>query len=262
MSQSQKNIHIIKYLGVGFLVVLAVITPNAMHPVSMVLLTLSAYLAYKWHKSLRAEEHIKHKYTVAQGLVSSYEDKYKDLIDTEIAIKELNQELSAIKDDIAENKKKLTDYSKELDLIDIGYRKSHFNLDSCDAYKQKIEKVKLKQKELLSGKLAVRNYVAISIDGSREKGREVANKIIKLTTRAFNKECEIAIANLDSNNLHEMQMRIEQEFEFLNNLNKDNHIVITTAYLKLKLDELYLVYECQEQMRIEGSSKDDTQEDK
>src|SRR5580704_9353009 len=72
----------------------------------------------------------------------------------------------------------------------------------------------------------------------------------KLMLRAFNGECEAAIANVSWNNAAKMEERIRQAYAAINKLGVVLHINITDLYLMLKVEELRLVQEF-EQKRYE-----------
>ncbi|MCP6135234.1 DUF4041 domain-containing protein, partial [Klebsiella pneumoniae] len=63
------------------------------------------------------------------------------------------------------------------------------------------------------------------------------------TARAFNSECDAAIANVTFKNINTMESRIYKAFDVLNKLNEVNQIYINHAFLDLKLTELRLTYE-------------------
>jgi multidrug efflux pump subunit AcrB len=65
--------------------------------------------------------------------------------------------------------------------------------------------------------------------------------------RAFNGECDAAIAKVNWGNISNMEARINKAFEAINKLGSTNEISITEEYLKLKLQELYLEFELEEQ---------------
>lgn len=72
----------------------------------------------------------------------------------------------------------------------------------------------------------------------------------KLMLRAFNGECEAAIANVSWNNANTMEQRVRKAFEAINQLGSVEHITVTDQYFRLKLDELKMTQEY-EQKRYE-----------
>ena len=64
-----------------------------------------------------------------------------------------------------------------------------------------------------------------------------------MTARAFNGECDAAIANCTFKNVSQMEQRIYKAFDALNKMNEVNQIYINRAFLDMKLDELRLTHE-------------------
>ncbi|MCV5214986.1 DUF4041 domain-containing protein, partial [Escherichia coli] len=79
----------------------------------------------------------------------------------------------------------------------------------------------------------------------------MTNKGIRLTARAFNNECESAIANCTWKNVSTMAERIRKAFSAINQLNESNAISVTERYLKEKIRELQLTYEYHEKKQRE-----------
>lgn len=73
----------------------------------------------------------------------------------------------------------------------------------------------------------------------------------KLMLRAFNGECDSAIARVRWNNIANIQMRIAKAYEAINKLGTVNQITITKTYYDLKIAELNLEYELQEKLHAE-----------
>jgi hypothetical protein len=71
----------------------------------------------------------------------------------------------------------------------------------------------------------------------------MTRRYINLTLRAFNGECDSLISKVRWNNIKRFEERISKAFTAINKLGKSNNTFITDKYLKLKLDELHLVYE-------------------
>ena len=70
----------------------------------------------------------------------------------------------------------------------------------------------------------------------------MTNRAINLTARAFNGECDAAIANCTFKNWSIMHDRIQASFDKINTLNEVNDVHISQKYLELKTKELDLVH--------------------
>jgi len=73
----------------------------------------------------------------------------------------------------------------------------------------------------------------------------------KLMLRAFNGECDEAVAKVKYDNVNNLENRINQSFEAINKLGESKHLWLTREYLKVKLEELYLVHERAEKIQAE-----------
>jgi uncharacterized protein YdcH (DUF465 family) len=83
----------------------------------------------------------------------------------------------------------------------------------------------------------------------------MTNRNIRLTLRAFNNECEAAIANTRWNNANAMEKRILNAQEQIDKLSESNFTTITKGYLDLKLRELRLTHEYREKLKAEREEK-------
>ena len=73
----------------------------------------------------------------------------------------------------------------------------------------------------------------------------------KLLLRAFNGECDAAVANVSWNNAVRMEERIKKAFEALNQLGNVMQMSLTEQFLQLRLNELRLTHEYEEKRHQE-----------
>lgn len=150
--------------------------------------------------------------------------------------------------------KQIAIFNEDIELIELGFYESKFDFDTSEIFKEEINKCKEIQKALLREKSssgAIYCYREWTVDGSRSEGKKMTNKTIRLTARAFNNECEAAIANCTWKNVTKMEERIKKTFAAINQLNEPNALSITERYLKEKLKELQLTYEYREKKQRE-----------
>lgn len=147
--------------------------------------------------------------------------------------------------------KSIAIYDEQVEYIEMGFYKPHFDFDTSEEYKKHIDTVRDKQKQMLSNKKAVVCNQQWQVEGSVKKGEVMTNRGIRLTARAFNNECDAVVANTRWNNAERMEQRIIKSAEALNKLNASMQIYISDAYINLKLDEFRLAYEYQEKRRQE-----------
>jgi cellobiose-specific phosphotransferase system component IIA len=128
----------------------------------------------------------------------------------------------------------------------VTFYEPEYDFDTSEEYKEKLTSIRQEQKQLIKDKLAVISKVALTMEGSRRAGQKITNTLIKLVLRAFNGECDAAIAKVKYNNFDALERRINKAYEALNKLAEITYCTISETYLGLKLDELHLAYEYQE----------------
>ncbi|MEM1183923.1 MAG: DUF4041 domain-containing protein [Planctomycetota bacterium] len=137
-------------------------------------------------------------------------------------------------------------YDETIELAELGFYQPHFDFDTPERFKDEIKRVRQQQKEMVRDKAAVTCDAEWTVEGSRSKGKTMTNRAIRLTARAFNNECDAAISSTRWNNVRRMEERIRKAFDAINKLNESQRVVISSAYLRLKIDELRLTFEHQE----------------
>lgn len=138
---------------------------------------------------------------------------------------------------------------------EMGVYEPHFDFSDSETYKEAIQGVREKQKQMVSDGRAVICTTQWSVDGSASKGKTMTARNIRLTLRAFNNECDAAIANTRWNNVNAMEKRIIRAQEQIDKLNTSNSIFITREYLDLKLKELFLTHEYREKLKKEREER-------
>ncbi|WP_446830938.1 DUF4041 domain-containing protein [Candidatus Foliamicus sp.] len=159
----------------------------------------------------------------------------------------ITSEIAEARTDYAEKRTLLTELEQEIAVYDervsfakFGVYEPHFEFDDSEAYKAQIKKIRESQREMISAKIATQHYTDWHHDGSLAKGRVMVNRQIRLTLRAFNSECEAAIANARWNNVTAMENRILNAAKQINRANASMGLTIDEQYVSLKLDELHL----------------------
>jgi hypothetical protein len=135
--------------------------------------------------------------------------------------------------------------------LSIGLYQPHYDFDSSEKYRQELDRIRAQQKELVRLKQAATAGVEWSVGGSRREGERMQNQYLKLMLRAFNGECDAAVAKVAWNNVTTMEQRIRKGFEAINALGGVMQMKITVAYLDIRLAELWLEHEYEEKKRAE-----------
>jgi len=209
---------------------------------------------------------------VRQGQAKELSDlkhRFSGILDIESEIakaKELmwatNGDLEKLKSAYAEKKavydrllREVAVFDEKLAFAEMGVYSPHFDFTDSEQYKAAILDVRERQKRLISDKKAVICTTEWKVDGSAAKGQTMANRNIRLTLRAFNNECDAAIANVRWNNANAMEKRLVTASEQIDKLNASNSIFITREFLALKLKELYLTHEHREKLKEEREGR-------
>ncbi|MGO7122138.1 DUF4041 domain-containing protein [Rhizobium leguminosarum] len=201
--------------------------------------------------------------------VTEIEARFKDVLDLDAEAASLRaqnqQEASQIEQlraSFAEKKivydrllKEVAIFDEKLAFAEMGVYEPHFDYTDSEEYKQNIEAVRTAQKQMVSLKTAVVCPTAWTVDGSTAKGQTMTNRNIKLTLRAFNNECDAAIANTRWNNVNAMEKRMGNALIQINKLNESNRVFITEEYVKLKFQELFLTHEYREKLKAEREER-------
>ncbi|MBJ3784269.1 DUF4041 domain-containing protein [Devosia sediminis] len=151
--------------------------------------------------------------------------------------------------------KEVAIFDDRLAFAEMGVYEPHFDFDTSEEFKVAINRVRDHQKLMVSGKTAAVCHIPWTVDGSIAKGRTMTERNIRLTLRAFNGECDAAIANVRWNNANAMEKRIENARTQIDKHNASNHVAITEPYFRLKLEELRLTHELREKVKQEREER-------
>jgi len=143
--------------------------------------------------------------------------------------KELKNEVSLLEENIED--------------ISFGLYKPHFSFQTPDEYKTALEDLRNQQRQLIRDGRAAVCPVHWTVGESQTEGARMVKLVEKLLLRAFNGECDAALANVSWNNVTKMVERIRKSFEAVNKLGEVLKVSVTQEYLKLRLDELRLTQE-------------------
>ncbi|NRP11340.1 hypothetical protein XMM379_000509 [Aliiroseovarius sp. xm-m-379] len=174
----------------------------------------------------------------------------------------LEKEIDTTREDYG-TKRKLLDrlkeqvaaYDERLSFAELGVYEPHFEFGDSEIYKEQIKKIRAQQKKMVSEKRATICPTDWQVDGSRAKGQTMINRQTRLTMRAFNNECEAAIANTRWNNVVAMEKRILNAAKAISKENTSMNLSLNEDYVALKIDELHLTHEYREQLKVEKDER-------
>lgn len=160
-----------------------------------------------------------------------------------IKLKEKETQLANIDNTLKQKKKGLILVNDELEMQEVGLFEPKYDFSTAVLYKEKLDEIRKKQKELIKNKMAAVCGTEWTVDNSKQKGKAMTNANIKQILRNFNLDCEMTISKVTLSNRENSIKRLKKSFETLNKLNERNAIKITPQYLDLKLQELDVAIE-------------------
>lgn len=138
---------------------------------------------------------------------------------------------------------------ESFEMTEFGFYKPHFNFSDPEGYKKQLEILRENEKRLIREERAVTCSTTWTVEGSKTEGKKMTKQTHKLMLRAFNGECDAALAKVRWDNIVKMEQRIIKAVEIINKSAQVNKSYITQEYLQLKLRELRLTYELQEKIK-------------
>lgn len=147
--------------------------------------------------------------------------------------------------------KEITSLDDTLEIYSNGLYNPHFNYDTSKNYKDAINECYEECKKLIQNDTAVSCETQWTINGSKTEGKRQTKHYSKMMLRAFNGECDAAIAKTRWNNIVSMEERIEKSFIAINKLGETHQMFLKSEYRDIRLKELRLTFEYQEKIQDE-----------
>ncbi|MBI3468849.1 MAG: DUF4041 domain-containing protein [Planctomycetes bacterium] len=196
----------------------------------------------KFDTVAKLDQHIAGQRTQLVGLEAKIRDLNEVLGGANTA-SELHARLKYQQNLVAELQAQAQQVEEVLEMQEFGFYRPRFDFESSSKYQQMIDLVRDQQKQMTKNDTAVNWEKKWIVEGSEAQGRKMMAEQTKLMLRAFNGECDAAVGKAKYNNATTMENRIKKSCEQINKLGKTNSASITDAFLKLKLQELFLVHE-------------------
>lgn len=201
----------------------------------------------------------------AQDVANSIHKKYAPIISIESQVETLRAEVSKHEEKVSETRsmyfekrallKKLEQqvavYDERLSFAELGVYEPHFEFNDTDEYKREIKRIREQQKAMILAKTSTICPTDWHVDGSFAKGQTMINRQTRLTMRAFNNECEAAIANTRWNNVNAMEKRILNAAKQIDKANGSMNLRISEGYINFKLEEMRATHEYRERLKTE-----------
>lgn len=187
--------------------------------------------------------------------IKKFEDEIKNLQDKLNDLNQIKKETSeyyATKKVIYDNlSKEVEVLENKLEMYSFGLYEPHFNYDTSEKYKEEMNNSYQERLALVKSDEAVKCYTEWTINGDKAAGRRQTRHYTKMMLRAFNGECDAAIAKVKWNNMQTMELRMLTSFNAINKLGESHNILIKQEYRDIRVKELRLAYEYQEKVHEE-----------
>ena len=169
---------------------------------------LSVVLFVLWLKARRVVDGFKEKYSPIMSIEAEADRLQISAEKTRKETEELQAQYAEKRAILQRLEQQVAIYDESLAFAELGIYEPHFDFGDSETYKEQIKAVRERQKAMVSAKTATTCPANWHVDGSLSKGKTMINRQTRLTMRAFNKECEAAIANTRWNNALAMEKRI------------------------------------------------------
>lgn len=132
---------------------------------------------------------------------------------------------------------------EDLEDVSYGLYKPHFDFATSEAFKAEIEAVREEQKRMIRDGTATACPAQWTVGNSKAEGARMMKQYQKVMLRAFNAECDAAVAIVTWNNITKLEERLRKSYEAINQMGSVMQMSITLRYLSLKQKELRLTHE-------------------
>ena len=196
-------------------------------------------------------------------------ERFRNILDVEAEVRRLDlvtfqqrDELEALQNEYRQKREIFDRIVKEVAIFDdrlafaeMGVYEPHFDFSDSERYKGAILAVREQQKKMMKEETAAFCTMKWTVEGSAARGKVMMARNIRLTLRAFNNECDAAIANARWNNINAMEKRIERARDQIGKMNESLNIFISVPYFNLKMQELRLTHEYREKLKQEREER-------
>ncbi len=188
----------------------------------------------------------------------SFRSRYRGILDVDRETKSRLERLEGLRSDYAAKRqvydglrKAVRDLEESLDAAEYGLYNPHFEFDTSEGYRAKLEEVRKDQKAMVKDKTAATCGTDWKVGGSRREGARMTNRYLKLVLRAFNGECDAMVQKVRWNNVRMLEERLAKVFDAISRLAEVQDVSISPRYFDLKISELRLAHEHAEKQHQE-----------
>jgi hypothetical protein len=163
----------------------------------------------------------------------------------------LQASIAASEARLLELQQQLESVEEALEIQSFGFYRPRYGFESSEEYVTRLKELRENQKDAIKSGQATHCDREWKVGGSVKEGKKMIDRIAKLMLRAFNGDCDAAIAKARYDNVVSLEQRIAKAWEEVNKLGESNLVTITKPYYEQKLAELHLVHEHREKVQAE-----------
>lgn len=170
-----------------------------------------------------------------------------------------------VRAELAAAQRALEETRRALDVYEVGLYANHYDVGDADEYRRRLDQERERQKRMVKEDAALRTPKGWTVGGSAKEGETLIRQQAKMMLRAFNGECDVAVAQVRWDNATAMEERIRRGYAAINKADGVTRIEVAVDYLESKLAELRLAHEHaekvqeerEEQRRIKGQMREE-----
>jgi uncharacterized protein YkvS len=133
--------------------------------------------------------------------------------------------------------------ASELRVNEVGLYSPHYNYSSSEDFDREIKSTREEMRSMVRSGAAATCATQWTLENSKQDGARMQRQYSNCMLRAFNGECDAAVANVTWDNVVRLQDRIGKAYEQINQFGSMVQIRISEPYRDLRLAELRLVHE-------------------
>jgi hypothetical protein len=141
-----------------------------------------------------------------------------------------------------------SDLISKSELNEYSFYSPKYNLLSSEKYRERLEEIKEKQKNLVLQRKAIRCDHPWTVNGSLKEGEKMTAQNIKLGLSSYNGQVDNIILTVSYKNIDKCEDKIDKINSSLSKMMEANKCYITSEYHKLKIEELYLAFEYEQKV--------------
>lgn len=164
---------------------------------------------------------------------------------------EIRVEIVRLGAEIEGRRKELRSVEESLEIQSFGFYTPKYGFESSAQYTARLKGIRDEQQRLIKDDSAAPCDTKWTVGGSAAEGKKMVKQQAKLMLRAFNGECDAAIAKVRYDNVVTMESRLQKAYTDINKLGEVQRVFISRRYMDLKLAELHLVHEHREKVEEE-----------